>query len=207
MAKNVAANAGSNLTSFLFLDIYRELKSAQREIEAATGRKRAILKRAKSGGVDLDAMALLNRLSKLEADESEMLLRNVARYSTWAQLEIGFQANLFDAVDEKDRSVAGKPADAAAQSEFLADDEGYRAGVAGQAIDGNPYPAGTPQHDPWRTGWHNGQAALGSTLEPREADDVADPDAEADSRPVGPPPKVGRQSGRRKRGPESRAAA
>jgi ribosome modulation factor len=159
MAENIAAR-GSNLSPTHFIDLVAELRTAQREIDRATGRKRAVLKRCKSDGVHLDALAMLQRLAKLETEEATTLLKTVHRYSAWLSMPIGMQPDLF--TDQP------APLDAEARSrqdEFTADDAGYRAGKAGHSIDGNPYRAGTSEYDQWRRAWFEGQA----TLAPKQA--------------------------------------
>lgn len=208
MAQPLATAAGSNLTPNHFLELYRELKTAQREIDAGTGRKRAILKRAKSGGVDLDALKLLENLAKLDPDKSEMRLRNVARYSEWVGRPVGFQPTLFSFVAESgpSESALGE------HTEFLADDAGYAAGYRGDDIDTNPHKPGTPTFVRWRAGWHKGQGALVSVklAAGQDAEPVTPataPDAPDEDEQPAPPPRTEVRSGRRKKGGEQRAAA
>lgn len=196
MAEPLRNSKPSNLTPTTFLDLYRELRTAQRDIDSATGIKRGIIKRAKSAGVDLYALSLMDSLSKLEPDDAELRLRNLVRYASWADMKIGMQGDLFGATDDQ------QPTDKARGEhvEFLADDAGYSAGKRGDSIDTNPHKAGTPTFDRWRQGWHNGQAALAATMKASGKDGEDDADADA--------PKVARvQSGRRRRGAESRASA
>ncbi len=200
MAEKLAPPVTSNLTPNTFLGLYREIATAQREIEAATGRKRAILKRAKGAGVDLDALALMQRLANLEPEDAEMRLRNLVRYSHWADMQIGAQADLFGATDDQHPNDKAR----GEHLEFQADDAGYRAGYAGDAIDTNPHQAGTPVFDRWRQGWHNGQAALVAKMA-AAGDDDEKPGA-GEAKPKDDKPKIAKvQTGRRKTGAENRA--
>lgn len=191
MAERIDNTPKSNLSPNTFLELFRELGIAQREIDAATGRKRAILKRAKAAGIDLDALALMQRLAKLETDEAAMRLRNLARYSAWANMPIGTQADLFGATDDQRPTEKAQ----AEHNEWQADDAGYQAGKAGDSIDNNPHPAGTPFYDRWRQGWHKGQEVLAHKLAANAA--------EEDDKPVVAPVA----QGRRRKGAEARRNA
>ena len=156
MADKLNAEDGANTISpNEFLAIQTELRAAQREIDAATGRKRAILKRAKSQGADLDAIALLNRFARMDDDEAAGVLRNTIRYASWQEISCWSQQEMFgggggDAPSEKAK---------ADYSEARAYDDGYHGGKDADPIENNPFPAGGPLHQQWTVGWHDGQAA------------------------------------------------
>jgi ribosome modulation factor len=192
MAKRLAEpKQQSNLTPNFFLEIFRDLKNAQREIDAATGRKRAILKRGKGGGIDLDAMRLMEGLAKLETEDAELRLRNLSRYLKWTESPLGKQGDLFGATDDQQPTEEAR----GDMLEWAAQDAGYKAGKGGDTIDTNPHPAGSPTFDRWRQGWHEGQAALAATMQAAGDDELTEA-----------APKVARrQTGRRRNGAEQGA--
>lgn len=143
-----------------FLSIQQELLEAQREIDKATGRKRAILKRAKNSGADLDALALLNRLAKLDDDVREGLIGNLQKYSSWQGTTIWTQADLpLDA-------VASAPAaeDKEKWDDARTYDSGYHAGADGANRDANPFEAGSSKYERWDVGYLDGQESIADKM-------------------------------------------
>ena len=78
----------NTITPDEYLDIAGELAAAQREIEKATGRKRAILKRFKDKGGDNDALSLVQKLSRRDTGDRIQLLSNVKKYASWAAITL-----------------------------------------------------------------------------------------------------------------------
>ena len=72
-------------------------------------------------------------------------------------LEIGAQTELFG---EQPSMVNLTGAVQTAHREWQCEQDGYKAGKAGEPIDNNPHPGGSPYFTRWRAGWQDGQAAL-----------------------------------------------
>ena len=195
MAESIKqTEAKSNVTPEYFLEIYRELKTAQRELETSAATRSAVLKRAKKGGIQLDALRMMDRLSNMDDDEAEALLAAVVRYASWAGKPFGRQLSLFDVSDHQ------VPTERAMQDhmEFLADDAGFSAGKSCDSADTNPHPPGRSMPQRGAQGWHKGQDAAAVMMTIKE-DEESDRDAEAKE------PAVARVAkGRRKAGAESR---
>lgn len=151
MAKNTESKT-NGMTPNDLLGVVQELVSAQREIDEATGRKRAILKRAKGMGANLKALAAIQQMRK-DPDEAALYIKDLARYSAWMKLPIFTQADIF--------SEAG-PDDEATHKYDLqrAFDEGYHFGADKGDIEGSPYPAGNEFHVKWIEGYRAGEATL-----------------------------------------------
>ena len=157
MAEKLNGDEKSNtITPNEFLAIQTELRAAQRDIDAATGRKRTILKRAKGQGADLDAIALLQRFAKMDDDEAAAVLRNTIRYASWLEVSCWTQAEMFRGVALEDGPSEKAKWD---HTEARAYDDGYHEGKDANPIENNPHQPGGPLHQKWVTGWHDGQAA------------------------------------------------
>lgn len=98
---------GPGLTKEKFLSLVSELRKADAAKDKAVGEARAVRKRMKASGVDLDAYALMQVLAKLEPDDAEARIKNLRRYMAWDGS--GEQLALFvdaDAGDDDEPSSA-----------------------------------------------------------------------------------------------------
>lgn len=95
---------GPGLTQERFLALVAELRKADGAKDAAVGECRAIRKRMKSQGVDLDAYALMQTLAKLEPDDAAARMKNLRRYVAWDGS--GIQLPLFAEELEEDEDAA-----------------------------------------------------------------------------------------------------
>lgn len=138
-----------------FLSLQTELIDSQRAIDKATGAKRAILKRAKNMGADLDAMALLRRLAKMPDDARTLLLETTQRYAGWEGVKLFRagdaerpQGSMFD--DEADEPT---PAVKQGHRDALITSDAYNTRKEGGPADDNPHDPGTRDHQTWSTAW------------------------------------------------------
>jgi ribosome modulation factor len=154
VADKITPPASNTLTPNDLLQIQTELRAAQRAIDAATGSKRAILKRAKGMGADLQALALLQRFARMDEDEAQALAKTFIKYATWAELGAWSQAEMFAAIP------ADGPTEKAREQHDVARayDDGYHTGKDAGDIDANPHAHGSEHHQQWVVGWHAGQA-------------------------------------------------
>lgn len=151
-----------------FLRVYREIRAAKKPMETAIAVYRNARKKAISAGVDEFSLSIMERLAKMEADAAGAALRKLFNYARWTNTDLGVsQGDLFDAAPEQEPSTDA----AAAYREQLAEEAGIAAGRAGEKIEANPHPGGSPHHVAWVRGWHRGQedavhAAFGGRTKP-----------------------------------------
>jgi uncharacterized protein (UPF0335 family) len=153
-----------------FVIDFLEVQRMKRALDEASAKYRAARKRLEGKGADLKALAMVERLRKLDEEERELLTRNVARYAAWLDMPVGRQGGLFAASDD-----AGKPSPktAATLSDAAIYEEGHKAGLAGRDASDHRFPAGSPAHEQFFTGWKDGQAALAARLGVDEPDEGA----------------------------------
>lgn len=151
-----------------FLSALSDLIAADTARDRSTAKARNVRKRFENMGCDMPALALMLTLRKLEPEEAEQRLRNALRYSRWASMKIGDQADLFAGMD------ADTPAEKASAewTEAQAKEEGYAAGKAGRDPNDSRFPLGSPLAQKHYEGWVEGQAYLAEALgrEPAEGE-------------------------------------
>jgi hypothetical protein len=167
---SLAEARSHNVPPATFLKHYRDirdLKDARDDAAMALARAK---KSAKNDGIDLDALKMLEKLSKLDVDEAEMQLKNLRMYAAWIELPIGSQIDMFG----KPEPAAVDAKDAAEQAEWQAGGDGYKAGEAGHQRDTNPFSAGTAEYVAWDKSWArgnkvwlNGQKKIAGEMAPK----------------------------------------
>ncbi len=136
------------------VELTLEARRMKRALDEASGKHRAVLSKLSEGGVDMRAWRQVEALHKLDDDEREVRMNNVARYAGFLSLSLGAQPGLFSSDDANPTTKTREAVQAA-----LAEDDGYAAGRSGSARDTNPKEAGTPHHVLWDKGWKAGEAA------------------------------------------------
>jgi uncharacterized protein (UPF0335 family) len=124
----------------------RELKDEQAELSAAIARAK---KAAKGDGIDLEAVALLERLAKIDNDELQLRMRKLFVYSDWIQMPLAAFAEGLQPPAPKEE----------ANAEFelwQVKQNGLDAGRTGSKREENPYDAGTEKHVAWDKAWARG---------------------------------------------------
>ena len=119
----------------------------------------------------MEALSLLESLSKLEPEEAALRLKQLGFYAQAAGLEWGSQMDLFGHYDD------AKPSEKSAHQQklFDAEEDGRFAGAGGESDTLNPHQAGTELYVAWDTGYRNGkqffdrrkEADGGETRKPR----------------------------------------
>jgi hypothetical protein len=158
MAQPAARNGASNATVIEYQSLYAQQR---RRVEEETGILRALLKRAKSDGVNTRALTTVHLLAKQDPDQVRLELREQVRYMALRNMPVQ-QQDLFDVVPVRPAPEAGLHA---------AEQGGYDAGRAGGDVDDSPFDAGTALDVEWRRGWHRGQEFLARQMAVRGEDD------------------------------------
>ena len=142
-----------------FLTAYREIEETKKAKDEASAAHKAAREKFKAAGGDLNAFKIVKHLQGLDDAEAELRMRETIRYASWLGLEVGTQSDLF----------SGAPVDLtinvqSQHREWQAEQDGYKAGKAGEPIDNCPHSGGSPLTARWRQGWHDGQTALGMAM-------------------------------------------
>jgi hypothetical protein len=150
----------SNVSNETILEFIREATATKRAIEEATGRHRAVLKRAKNAGCNpkIISSAIVSRRQDPAVVVSEV--RETVRTFNLVGIEMG-SSDLFG-------GWSGEITEKAAEqhSAFSVKEAGYEAGKAGTDRAGNPHEPGSPFHQRWDEGWIAGQAAIAARMMP-----------------------------------------
>lgn len=166
MADRLEQAPGSNVSNEAIAQFAIEAGKAQREIDEATGRKRAVLKRAKAAGVDTKALLAALALKKLDPDVVLQQQRDLIRYvGIIAPYVPMTQAELFQGLD------TAPLAERAAQdmTTWEAEERGYNAGIAGGGMDDCPFEPGTPAYVAFHEGFIRGQSVIAERMGPAGA--------------------------------------
>jgi len=165
MVASLAEAQSPNVAPETFLAHYRSIRDATRVKDDAGMALARTKKAAKSDGVDLDALKMLERLAKLDEDEAELQLKHVFEYASWAKLPIGTQLDAFG--QHKIPAVKQKAANE--HELWAAGDAGNKAGKKGEPRDNNPHEPGTELHVVWAKGWLDGQRVIADEMQPEKA--------------------------------------
>lgn len=155
------SDAIANLQGDAFLRHFHEVRDLKREHKEIGMRLARAKKAAKSDGVDLDALAALEKLVKLDDDEAALQMRNTMRYLRFLGKPLGTQLDWIDAV-----AATPQPNDKSANEHrvWQAEQDGYAAGRAGRGRDDNPYDAGAETFVAFDKGYTRGQKVLADKL-------------------------------------------
>lgn len=150
----------SNVANETWLEFIREASATKRGIEEASGRHRAVLKRAKAAGCNPAIIAAA--IAAKRKDHAVVMgeVRDSVRVFNLVGITIA-QTDLFGGWAPEVTEKA-----AADHDMFTAEERGYDAGKAGQDRHGNPFTAGSPFFQEWDSGWVKGQAAIAERMAP-----------------------------------------
>jgi ribosome modulation factor len=154
VATNTAAPQSNVISPERFLSLYRDIKDTKRHKEEAAAAHKAAKDRAKSEGVDLNSLKIVEHLTTLDDAEAELRMRETLRYAAWLGLEVGTQADMFGEGDgpRLTDKITGQ------HQEWKAEQDGYTAGKDGEPADNCPHPGTSPLRERWMTGWRDGHA-------------------------------------------------
>ena len=147
---NSAPNKGK------FLAYLREATIKKTEAEEKQGEYRAILKRAKADGIEPKVIIAVMAAKKREPEDVERDMLREIEAMRWAGLPIGAQSDMFNSGDGDSHTTVTQDA---AQLEFDANQNGYKAGQSGQEREDNPHPAGSELYVAWERGQKKGNDA------------------------------------------------
>lgn len=159
----------TNVPNEVKIDYMRQYQSQKRACEEANGALRAILKQAKSYGLNTKSLIGAVSAIKLDPDTVRNDLRDQIDYMRLLRMPIA-QRDLFPQLElfgeQEPEEVAASPAVRAADAAWDADDQGYTAGRLGAAIEVCPYEPGSELALHWITSWRQGQASIAKEMGP-----------------------------------------
>jgi hypothetical protein len=134
-----------------FLHHFNEIRNAKFKQDQAVGVTRNLRKQAKADGVNLDALAMMERLANLPPDEAKDLLQQFGFYSTVTNQEYA-DLPLWAAAGH------GVASEKLLTQQALEDAEhaGRLVGCKGGAKSDNPHNPGSEFHVRWDSGFNDG---------------------------------------------------
>lgn len=161
MAPRLDPAPSSNVSNEVIASYDVELSRAQRDIDEANGRKRAILARAKKSGIKTKTLLAAQRLRQNDNGTANMEMRDLLRYVRIVAPGIDFtQGSLFDGLDDRPLNTKAQ----GAVLDWQAEQEGYVAGLNGGALDDSPFPEGSEAHMHYHTGFSRGQRVIAERM-------------------------------------------
>lgn len=147
-----AIGDNSTLTEADFLALVHKHASATAKLKAAQSERKALRKQMRAAGVVLGDFDAAVRMTEWPREEVTETFENRVQYLRWLRVPIGFQFDLFEALD----------ADAQDDDERLAalvagaETEGWQKAVLGGAEADNPHEANAPAGQAWIKGFRDG---------------------------------------------------
>lgn len=151
----------SNVSAELVAAYGIEVGKARRELDEASGRHRAVLKRAKAAGVDTKTLIEVLGMKRQDEDAVRLDMRTRLRYAAILAPGIPLkQSDLFDNLPSKplNQKAAG------AQLEWEAEQKGYDTGLNGGGLEDAVYAKGTPAFVAFARGYERGQAVIAERM-------------------------------------------
>ena len=149
------AASKSNVSDDTRRQLYREAVIARVELDKASGVYRAVLKRAKTDGVNVTAMVAAIVARSKDPDEVMMNLRDTIHMMAVTHMPT-IQTDLFGMMVEPKVSEE----EVTKHDNFRAKDDGHFNGAGGKPREGNPHHPGSEIFVEWDKGWLEGQAVL-----------------------------------------------
>lgn len=156
MVKKVSdgiADGSDGVSQVVLLKHYRDIKQKKLLLDQASAEYRLARKQAKSDGVDLAAMAMIETLDNLDTEDAALRLKHVQIYAGFLNKQWA-QGDLFAVSD------GPKPDPKLQEQASLADaeEDGQKCGMAGNSETLNPHKAGTEIFARWAKGHKNGKS-------------------------------------------------
>lgn len=142
------------------LDWARKIRRAGRDKDESHGRYRAVLKDAKSHGVETKEMISALGKTKLDPDEVAASLATEVHYLSL----LGLNTVTAERIFARDARITEKTQ--TEEDRYDAEEAGHKAGRRGEKIDSNPYEPGTELYVVWREWWGKGQASIAAEMGP-----------------------------------------
>ena len=163
--------AVSNVSNEVIASYAIEVDRAQRDIDEASGRKRAVLKQAKSDGIKTKVLLAAIRMKKQDPDEVASEMRDAIRYANIIAPGVRLtQAELFSASDAPtalNAKTQGRVQD------WDAEQRGYESGLNGGTMEDCVFAPGTEGRVHFQHGYVRGQTVIAERM--GETAKTADP--------------------------------
>lgn len=163
MSGSLAETKSHNVPPDVFRKHYRDIRDATRACDEARMAVARLKKAAKADGIDLGALAIVEKMRKLDDDEAGMRIEKAFRYADWLGQPLGTQSALFPAQVERPTEKSDVE-----QTEWAAGEAGYLGGKGGKLRGENKFPEGSPLYTAWDKGWLRGIKILPAELKTKE---------------------------------------
>jgi hypothetical protein len=149
--------AVDNVSGDTISDWMRQYSSQKRKCDEENGVLRALVKRAKSDGINAKEMIAAVAAGKLDPDEVARDLRDRLRYMSLRRIPLDRDSLFAWSADVTQKTQAE-------DDTWAAEDAGYQAGRHGVPAADSPFAPGTELSVRWLEFWHKGQAAIAREL-------------------------------------------
>lgn len=150
-----------------FLKRYRDIGDKEHIVDKAKAAWKADIQVAKSTGINVKALKLVDKLRGMDPRDAQSLIRDTILYLRWLGLNILDQEELID----DGPSTAGMTSYiVATHAAWEARKAGYAAGKKGRPVDSNPFAPGSETHQRWASEWLDGHADAESLAPPGNKD-------------------------------------
>lgn len=150
--------ASHGLEPEVFLSAHRRITDWRTRANELVASGKAAVNTAKSLGVNIQAYKLTIKLSKMEREAAEDLIRSALLYARLLDLGLFDQEDLFAGQGDNSafQNLTSKVMND--HKAWEAETQGYNDGKYGDTLDNNPHAPGSEFYARWVTGWHNGTA-------------------------------------------------
>ena len=164
--QSLAESKSPKLNPAVFTKHYRKIRDLKVQQDDVSSELRLAKKAAKTDGVDLDALRLMEKLAKLDDDEAELQLRHMHQYATWLKMPLGTQFGLFGTtVAPKGKELPDEDGEADDFDGAEVEEAGAEACKHGVTRSSNPHSVGSKPFAAWDKGW---MAHVKGALSPKE---------------------------------------
>lgn len=149
----------SNTPENVFFYHFQKINAALAERDKINEQLKKLRAKAKSAGIDTDALSLAQKIAKQREDERFYGFRNLDQYLKYMQVPTGTQLGMFqeEMPDQQDPREVG-----------------LLAGKMGDDRDSNPFSDGDPAWHQFDEGWLEGQKFIADSLAPKDESVNAD---------------------------------
>lgn len=140
----------------VFLSNHHRIQEWMLKVDEMKASGKSAAQAAKASGVNLKAYLLTKKLSKMEREDAESLIRDALLYARLLDLGLFAQEDLFPALGDNSAFLGLTSKVMGEHRAWEAEQAGYEAGKLDDPLDNNPHPVGTELHQRYVVGWHNG---------------------------------------------------
>lgn len=168
----------------VFLKRFRNISDKDLPVEEAKAARNSEVQAAKSSGIHIGALKLVNKLRKMDVRDAQAHLRYTILYLRWLGLNLLDQEEIFDSAGA---STAGLTQEViSTHAAWEAGTQGYKAGKAGHPLDSNPYAPGTETNQRWAAEWYDGaddSTQNAKDIRPKDDGDGGNPEDNEEGQP------------------------